>query len=129
MCLLHFIILQLNADMSIPYSKCLWIELLIDLSFYANFPAHIIWIISQYPRRGSGGISSNQWEVSCCRVSEYNRALWPLKSGVSRDLEIQCKQGQKDLLDTEFLNFRYCLNVTIFKYLIPINQLPDLGYW
>ena len=39
------------------------------------------------------------------------------------------KQGQKDLLDTEFLNFRYCLNVTIFKYLIPINQLPDLGYW
>ena len=44
------------------------------------------------------------------------------------------EQGQKDLLDTEFLNFRYCytsgycLNVTIFKYLIPINQLPDLGY-
>ena len=41
---------------------------------------------------------------------------------------LSMKQGQKDLLDTEFLNFRYCLNVTIFKYLIPINQLPDLGY-
>ena len=68
----------------------LWIELLIDLSFYANFPAHIICIISQYPRRGREGISSNQWEVSCCRVSEYNTALWPLKSGVSRDLKRQC---------------------------------------
>ena len=37
------------------------------------------------------------------------------------------QQGQKDLLDTEFLNFRYCLNVTIFKYL-SINYL-NLGYW
>ena len=36
------------------------------------------------------------------------------------------EQGQKDLLDTEFLNFRYCLNVTIFKYL-SINYL-NLGY-
>ena len=43
-------------------------------------------------------------------------------------LQREKKQGQKDLLDMEFLDFRYCLNVTIFKYLIPINQLPDLGY-
>ena len=39
---------------------------------------------------------------------------------------INHEQGQKDLLDTEFLNFRYCLNLTIFKYL-SINYL-NLGY-
>ena len=42
------------------------------------------------------------------------------------------KQGQKDLLDTEFLNFTYCLNVTIFKYLsinyliLDIDSLPKV---
>ena len=64
-----------------------------------------------------------RWMTICCKWSLY------LVSQLLRDLyHLEKEQGQKDLLDTEFLNFRYCLNVTIFKYLIPINQLPDLGY-
>ena len=34
------------------------------------------------------------------------------------------EQGQKDLLDTEFLNFRYCLNVTIFTQIFFLKNYP-----
>ena len=68
-------------------------------------------------------MDQNCWKITVQKINLFHDIV--AASGVKLNVlanAIKPKTRSERPIDTEFLNFRYCLNITIFKYL-SINYL------